>query len=105
MRPSLCSEFQWAVLCAARQIPSGRVTTYKGLARLIGTKSARAVGNALAKNPFPLVIPCHRVVGFDRKIGGFQLEGDLKKFLLQLEGVEFDEKGRVSEEFFLKNSF
>lgn len=98
----MCSEFQWSVLCAARQIPSGRVTTYKDLARLIGSKSARGVGNALARNPFPLAIPCHRVVGSDRKIGGFQGGGDLKRFLLQLEGVEFDEEGRIPEEFFVR---
>lgn len=97
---SLRSKFQRAVSCAARQIPYGRVVTYRGLARLIGSKSARAAGNALAKNPFPIVIPCHRVVGFNRKIGGFQSGKNLKKDLLKLEGVTFDKKGRILEKYF-----
>jgi methylated-DNA-[protein]-cysteine S-methyltransferase len=100
LKKSLCSKFQWVVYRAARRIPYGRVITYKGLARLTGTKSARTVGNALAKNPFPLVIPCHRVVDSDRKIGGFQSGQNLKEALLGLEGIVFDEKGRIPKKFF-----
>lgn len=96
------SRFQRAVLLATRRIPYGKVIAYKGLAELVGAKSARAVANALAKNPFPIVIPCHRVVTFDRKIGGFQPGRNLKKVLLKLEGITFDKKGRIPEGFFLK---
>lgn len=96
------SKFQWGVSHAARKIPYGRVITYGGLARILGTKSARAIGNALAKNPFPIIIPCHRIVSFDRKIGGFQSGKSLKKKLLRLEGVTFDKKGRIPEEFFYR---
>jgi len=94
--------FQLVVYRAISQIPYGRVITYKNLARIIGTKSFRAVGNALAKNPFPIIIPCHRVVSSNRRIGGFQSGENLKKDLLRLEGITFDRKGRILEKFFLK---
>jgi len=85
---SSLTEFQQRVLRAAAQIPYGSVDTYGGLARKIGSaRSARAVGNALARNPFPLLIPCHRVVKGDGRIGGFSA-GDgirLKNKLLSIE--------------------
>ncbi len=81
------SPFERAVLKATRQIPRGHVTTYSALAARIGKPyAARAVGNALAKNPIPLFIPCHRVVGKEG-IGGFSCGVDVKAKLLQLEGV------------------
>ncbi len=82
--------FQQKVLRAAARIPYGRVDTYGGLARKIGSpRGARAVGNALGRNPFPLLIPCHRVIKGDGGIGGFSgVAGvPLKKKLLGLEGV------------------
>jgi O-6-methylguanine DNA methyltransferase len=87
---SSLTEFQQKVLLAAAQIPYGSIETYGGLARMIGYPlSARAVGNALGKNPFPLFIPCHRVVKGDGSIGGFSgIAGiPLKKKLLRLEGI------------------
>lgn len=101
LKKSLCSKFQWAVYRAARRIPYGKVMTYKGLARLTGVKSARTIGNALAKNPFSIIIPCHRIVGSDRKIGGFQSGQNLKRALLELEGIGFDEKGKILQKFFV----
>ena len=95
------SEFQWSVSIAARKIPFGRVATYKTLARQIGSKSARAVGSALARNQFPIIIPCHRIVNSNKKIGGFQSGKNLKRTLLELEGVRFDKKGRILKEFFV----
>ncbi len=81
------SPFERAVLKATRQIPKGRVLTYSALAAQIGRpRAARAVGNALAKNPIPLFIPCHRVVGKEG-IGGFSSGLDVKAKLLQLEGI------------------
>ncbi len=81
------SPFERAVLKATCQIPKGHVTTYSTLAALIGRpRAARAVGNALAKNPIPLFIPCHRVIGKEG-IGGFSSGLDVKVKLLQLEGV------------------
>jgi len=96
------------------RVPSGRVITYKGLAGYIGCGSARAVGNALSKNPFPIVVPCHRVVRADRRPGGFTVSAgmrksarkksahNLKKGLLELEGVTFDGNGKIPEKFFIK---
>lgn len=95
------SAFQRKVLSICWQIPRGKVSTYGGLsARLLVPKAARAVGTALARNPFPLVIPCHRVVRMDGDPGNFGGGRSMKKALLQMEGVRFDERGRVLKEFF-----
>ena len=94
--------FARRVLLADREIPRGRVMTYGGLAAKLGLPGgARAVGNALAGNPFPLVIPCHRVVRSDGDLGGFGGGTDMKKTLLMLEGVVFDPQGRVLPEYIL----
>ena len=95
------SGFQVAVARAAKRIPCGKVATYRDIARYLKIKSARAVGSALARNPFPILIPCHRVVRSDMTIGGFQAGAGLKKRLLESEGVRFDEKGRIFKEFFI----
>lgn len=78
-------EFQRAVLKAVASIPPGETLTYGQVARKIGKpKASRAVGRALAKNPFPLVIPCHRVVAA-HGLGGYSCGPDLKRRLLDLE--------------------
>jgi methylated-DNA-[protein]-cysteine S-methyltransferase len=93
------SEFQARVLELASKIPRGKVTTYKELARALGSPRAyRAVGNALACNPYPGKIPCHRVVRSDNKIGGYggnRLAGEKKARLLMNENVEIVD-GKVS---------
>ncbi|MDD5711883.1 MAG: MGMT family protein [Smithellaceae bacterium] len=90
--------FQRRVLMATRRIPRGTVLTYGELARRLGVpRGARAVGQALAKNPFPLVIPCHRVVRSGGALGGFGGGLALKRRLLEMEGVTFDAKGKVSD--------
>ena len=67
------SPFQKKVLQALRNIPCGTTTTYKQLAALAGNPSAtRAVGSAMARNPLPLIIPCHRVVRSDGTLGFFR---------------------------------
>ena len=87
---SLCTEFQKKVLCAEYGIPRGAVSTYSRIARYIGSpNAARAVGNALASNPFPLIIPCHRAVRSDGSLGGYQGGVEMKKKLLEMEGVQF----------------
>jgi methylated-DNA-[protein]-cysteine S-methyltransferase len=82
--------FQTAVLTALYAIPSGKVCTYGELAALVGNpKAARAIGKAMATNPFPLIYPCHRVIGANGKMVGFSAEDGvkLKEFLLKHEGV------------------
>jgi methylated-DNA-[protein]-cysteine S-methyltransferase len=58
--------------------------------------AARAVGRALATNPFPIIIPCHRAVRSDGSLGGYQGGLAMKRALLEMEGVEFDARGRVA---------
>ncbi len=82
--------FQRAVLRTTFAIPYGQVRTYGEIAAAIGRpKAARAVGRALATNPMPLVIPCHRVVGKGGRLHGYGGPGGLetKAWLLRLEGV------------------
>lgn len=71
-----------------KQIPKGKVTTYKEIANALGCKAYRAVGNAMNKNPNPVNVPCHRVVKADGSLGGYAY-GDIKKIaLLKEEGVK-----------------
>ena len=74
----------WA-LCA--RIPKGQVTTYADIARALGTKAYRAVGNALNRNPYAPDVPCHRVVGSDGSLTGFAGGLKLKRQMLAREGV------------------
>jgi len=82
------SSFGSSVLSTCRRIRFGQVITYSALAKKTGRPTAaRAVGSALAKNPLPLIIPCHRVICCDGRIGGFSAPGGkkLKKRMLRLE--------------------
>ncbi len=82
-----CTPFERRVYEATRAIPFGKVATYGQIAKVIGRpRSQRAVGNALGKNPIGIVIPCHRVVGFD-SLGGYTGGLEHKKRLLRFEGV------------------
>ena len=91
-----CPAFQRCVLLAEYGIPRGYVSTYGRIARHLGSPSAfRAVGSALARNPFPLVIPCHRTLRSDGRQGGFQAGFNMKRRLLEMEGIRFREDGRV----------
>lgn len=83
------TEFERAVLRKALEIPRGEYRTYGWIAREIGRpKAVRAVGSALARNPIPLFIPCHRVVRSDGTIGQYGLGGpEVKRRLLLWEGV------------------
>ncbi len=97
----VCTPFQRRVLPAEFKVPRGRVTTYGRLARRIGAPgAARAVGNALARNPFPLIIPCHRCVREDGGLGGFRGGLDMKRALLEMEGVAPGTGGRIARRFF-----
>jgi methylated-DNA-[protein]-cysteine S-methyltransferase len=96
VRMDICSDFQRNVLLAEYGIPRGQVGTYRLIAAFLGHPSAaRAVGTALAKNPFPIIIPCHRAVRSDRTLGGYQGGFIMKKALLEMEGIRLDHTGRV----------
>ena len=82
--------FRREVYAATRAIPPGSTVTYGDIAREIGRPDgARDVGAALASNPFPIVVPCHRVVGANGKLTGFSAPGGLatKRRMLELEGT------------------
>jgi len=82
------SPFQRRVLAAARRIPRGRVASYGEIARRIGSPGAsRAVGQALGRNPVPIVIPCHRVVAGAGRLGGYVGGAAIKRKLLALGGA------------------
>jgi len=80
--------FQRRVLKACAAIPRGQALTYGELARRAGHPgAARAVGRVMATNPIPIVIPCHRVVGKDLRLHGYGGGLEMKKRLLELEGM------------------
>ena len=86
------TDFERAVLLKALEIPRGEVRPYAWIAREIGhPKAVRAVGNALASNPVPLLIPCHRVVNSDGHLGRYSMGGpEAKRTVLRAEGLQPD---------------
>lgn len=99
---SRLTDFQQTVLTALYDVPFGTLCTYGELAKLVGRpRGAQAIGRAMASNPFPVVYPCHRVIGANGELTGFSAEGglDMKEFLLRLEGsfARLSKKGRPSE--------
>lgn len=93
---SLCSEFQQVVLRAEHKIPWGSVSTYQLIAAYLGKPhGARAVGKALANNPFPLIVPCHRAIRSDGYLGGYQGGLAMKRALLEKEGITVNNVGRL----------
>lgn len=90
------------VYAAARKIPWGQTTTYGTLAKQLGAgpEAARDVGQAMAKNPVALIIPCHRVLAAGNKIGGFSAPGGsiAKQHMLELEGVHVAPPKPVQQE-------
>jgi methylated-DNA-[protein]-cysteine S-methyltransferase len=75
------------------RIPAGKVSTYGDLAKALGNPSAsRAIGRILGNNPNPIVVPCHRVVMSDGKLGGYSYDSARKKELLEKEGISFTDE-------------
>ena len=73
------------------EVPPGYVTTYGELAKAINLKNGqRVVGQIMKKNPFPVIVPCHRVVKSDGTIGGYAYGTDIKKNMLKKEGLQID---------------
>ena len=81
------TDFQQRVWEATRRIPRGQTRTYGQVARQVGSPgAARAVGQAMAHNPWPPIVPCHRVVGHDGRLTGFGGGLEMKRRLLDMEG-------------------
>jgi methylated-DNA-[protein]-cysteine S-methyltransferase len=99
--PQLWSEFYRQVWTATGHIPRGKVSTYGQVASKISHPgAARAVGTALRANPFPLLIPCHRVILASGELGNYSAGGPTtKRQLLAREGVFFDSRGLVINPF------
>jgi len=84
------TDFEHKVWLALREIPFGETRSYKRIAGKIGSpKAVRAVGQALKKNPLPIILPCHRVISSDGSIGGFSCGVEVKRLLLKHEGISF----------------
>jgi methylated-DNA-[protein]-cysteine S-methyltransferase len=89
------------IYAAARKLGYGETTTYGAIARQFGDdwEIAREVGQAMSKNPIPLIIPCHRVLAAGGKVGGFSAPGgsETKKKMLEMEGVQLGEKAPAQQ--------
>lgn len=91
------------VLAALAAIPRGSVMSYGGVASKTGAPGgARAAGQGCAKNPFPILFPCHRVIRSDGSLGGFGGGLKLKRALLEMEGIQFDKNGTVLPEHMIR---
>jgi len=89
--------FSRLVLAEVSKVPYGRTATYTQIGRLIGhPKAARAVGQALKRNPIPIIVPCHRVIRADGSLGGFALGLEMKARLLTIEGVPLDKSRNIA---------
>ncbi len=77
------------------EVPKGQVTTYGELSKAVGLKNGqRAVGKIMNKNPYPAIVPCHRVVMSDGKIGGYAFGQDVKTKMLNNEGIKI-QNGKI----------
>lgn len=77
------------------EVPKGKITTYGDLAKAVGcTNGQRAVGRIMNKNPYPTIIPCHRVVKSDGKVGGYAFGEEIKINMLKKEGIKI-QNGRI----------
>ena len=69
-------------------VPSGKITTYGELSRAIGLKNGqRVIGRVMKNNPFPVIVPCHRVVKSNREVGGYAFGVNIKRNMLTKEGI------------------
>ncbi len=91
------TDFQCRVWSALLDVPYGSTVSYRDLARQVGSpRGYQAVGQANGRNPLPILIPCHRCLAADGSLGGYSGGLDIKRFLLQLEGIEYLEAKKGS---------
>ena len=93
------TDFQKSVWTMMREIPYGETATYGGMAMALGS-GPRAVGMACGRNPIPIIVPCHRVLGADGKMGGFSASGGVatKRRILEIEGAAALSAGPLFEQ-------
>ncbi len=92
------TELERRVYGTLAQVPSGRVTTYMELARAIGLKNGqRAIGGIMNRNPYPVIIPCHRVVMSTGEIGGYAYGRTVKEKMLSNEGIEITGGKKIAD--------
>ena len=97
LNPTIGTDFQRRVWALTREIPRGQTRTYGQIARMVGSAgAARAVGQTMARNPWPILVPCHRVLGSDGSLTGFGGGVDMKRRMLQLEGAPVAEQEMLS---------
>lgn len=87
--PATVVSFQEMVWTICARVPAGRVTTYSAIAHCLRSRAYRAVGQALRRNPFAPIVPCHRVVAADGALAGFASGMAQKRRLLEAEGITF----------------
>ncbi len=77
------------------EVPQGKITTYGDLAKAVGLKNGqRVIGQIMKKNPYPGIIPCHRVVKSDGMVGGYAYGADVKTNMLRKEGIQI-QNGKI----------
>ncbi len=80
------------------EVPKGKVTTYGDLAKAVGLKNGqRAIGRIMNKNPYPVIVPCHRVIMSDGKIGGYAWGEKVKTKMLSQEGIKIS-NGKILDQ-------
>lgn len=84
-----------------KRVPAGQITTYKALGIALNSRAWRAVGSAMAQNPHPIVVPCHRVINSDGRLGGYAYGLEKKIELLRSEGIPIENQRVVNFEAFL----
>ena len=89
---SVGTNFQQQVWAYLQTIPYGETVTYGQIAKKLGNRSAQAVGGAVGRNPFSIIVPCHRVLGSQGQLTGYAGGLDKKWWLLEHEGIELNEK-------------
>lgn len=92
--PSDSQDFSARCYALLERLPEGRITTYKAIAEALQSKAYRAVGNAMARNPHLISVPCHRVVNSDGAVGQYALGTARKIQLLEQEGIRV-QNGKV----------
>lgn len=91
------NELEQRVYQQLLKVPKGKVTTYGELAKAVGLENGqRLIGQIMNKNPFPVIIPCHRVVKSDGKVGGYYYGEKVKSKMLSDEGI-FIKNGKIQE--------